>query len=170
MHQRNHRKRNVWFAVTVCSMMIVGAVIWGWEREAAPYAEPDSRSPSGYSLSIDLNQPGAKISSTLYGALYEEINHAGDGGIYGELISNRSFEDHSDDPVNWWKDEHGGSKGSIGLTGQNLLNDVQNRALELTVWEAAFMTGMERNSDVVVMSSYAPLFVHDQDRTWNLRH
>ena len=30
------------------------------------------------------------------------------------------------------------------------------------VGEAAFMTGMERNSDVVVMASYAPLFVNVQ--------
>lgn len=33
--------------------------------------------------------------------------------------------------------------------------------------EAAFMTGMERNSDLVVMSSYAPMFVHAADRKWN---
>ncbi len=35
------------------------------------------------------------------------------------------------------------------------------------VGEAAFMTGMERNSDVVVMASYAPLFVNVNDRRWN---
>jgi alpha-L-arabinofuranosidase len=35
------------------------------------------------------------------------------------------------------------------------------------VGEAAFMIGMERNSDVVVMSSYAPLFVHLNHRKWN---
>lgn len=33
--------------------------------------------------------------------------------------------------------------------------------------EAAFMTGMERNSDVVVMASYAPLFVNVNHRGWN---
>ncbi|MGD0094339.1 MAG: alpha-L-arabinofuranosidase C-terminal domain-containing protein, partial [Planctomycetota bacterium] len=33
--------------------------------------------------------------------------------------------------------------------------------------EAAFMTGMERNSDVVIMASYAPLFVNVQQRTWS---
>jgi len=35
------------------------------------------------------------------------------------------------------------------------------------VGEAAFMTGMERNSDVVVMAAYAPLFVHANHRHWN---
>lgn len=33
--------------------------------------------------------------------------------------------------------------------------------------EAAFITGMERNSDMVIMASYAPLFVNANDRKWN---
>ncbi|MDP4183394.1 MAG: carbohydrate-binding protein, partial [Bacillota bacterium] len=33
--------------------------------------------------------------------------------------------------------------------------------------EAAFMTGLERNSDVVKMASYAPLYVNSNDRKWN---
>ncbi|MGD0519140.1 MAG: alpha-L-arabinofuranosidase C-terminal domain-containing protein, partial [Thermoguttaceae bacterium] len=40
-------------------------------------------------------------------------------------------------------------------------------SLRGAVGEAAFMTGMERNSDVVVMASYAPLFVNVNDRRWN---
>lgn len=39
--------------------------------------------------------------------------------------------------------------------------------MEAALGEAAFMTDIERDSDVVVMSSYAPLLVHGQDRTWN---
>jgi len=35
------------------------------------------------------------------------------------------------------------------------------------IGEAAFMTGMERNSDIVIMSSYAPLFVRMDTRSWN---
>jgi alpha-L-arabinofuranosidase len=39
--------------------------------------------------------------------------------------------------------------------------------LRAAVGEAAFMTGMERNSDVVVLASYAPLFVNLNHRAWN---
>lgn len=35
------------------------------------------------------------------------------------------------------------------------------------VAEAAWMTGLERNSDVVIMASYAPLFVNNNDRRWS---
>lgn len=39
--------------------------------------------------------------------------------------------------------------------------------LRAAVAEAAFLTGLERNADIVTMSSYAPLFVNVNDRTWN---
>ncbi len=39
--------------------------------------------------------------------------------------------------------------------------------LRAALGEAAFMTGLERNSDVVIMSSYAPLFVNMNHRRWN---
>lgn len=39
--------------------------------------------------------------------------------------------------------------------------------LRAALGEAAFMTGMERNSDIVKMASYAPLFVNLNHRAWN---
>jgi alpha-L-arabinofuranosidase len=39
--------------------------------------------------------------------------------------------------------------------------------LRAAIGEAAFMTGIERNSDVVIMASYAPLFVNMNHRKWN---
>ncbi len=39
--------------------------------------------------------------------------------------------------------------------------------LRAAIGEAAFMTGMERNSDVVVMASYAPLFANVHHKKWN---
>ena len=44
-------------------------------------------------IDIDAQQRGPKVSPVLYGIFYEDINHAADGGIYAELIRNRSFED-----------------------------------------------------------------------------
>lgn len=43
-------------------------------------------------LSIRLDQPGAPVSPSLYGIFFEEINQAGDGGVYGELLQNRGLE------------------------------------------------------------------------------
>ena len=46
------------------------------------------------SIRIDLGQKGAVVSPNLYGIFFEEISHAGDGGLYAELIQNRGFEEH----------------------------------------------------------------------------
>ena len=51
-------------------------------------------------LTVQVDKPGHKISPSLYGIFFEEINCAGDGGIYAELVRNRSFED-SDKPDSW---------------------------------------------------------------------
>jgi alpha-N-arabinofuranosidase len=44
-------------------------------------------------LNIDAEKPGARIASTLHGIFFEEISHGGEGGLYGELIQNRGFEE-----------------------------------------------------------------------------
>ena len=44
-------------------------------------------------VTIDPNNKKFPVAPSLYGLFFEEINRAGDGGIYGELIRNRSFED-----------------------------------------------------------------------------
>ena len=52
-------------------------------KDAAPKEE----------LVINLQEKGAEVASSMYGIFFEEINHAGDGGLYAELVKNRSFEE-----------------------------------------------------------------------------
>ena len=41
---------------------------------------------------INVKKNGATIQSTMYGIFFEDINYAADGGLYAELVKNRSFE------------------------------------------------------------------------------
>lgn len=43
-------------------------------------------------LEINLSKPGAPIQPTMYGIFFEDINFAADGGLYAEMVKNRSFE------------------------------------------------------------------------------
>ncbi len=43
-------------------------------------------------IEVEVNKPLYPVSKNLYGIFFEDINHAGDGGLYAELINNRSFE------------------------------------------------------------------------------
>jgi alpha-L-arabinofuranosidase len=51
-------------------------------------------------ITVEVNKPGHTISPTLFGIFFEDINLSSDGGIYPELVRNRSFED-SDTLQNW---------------------------------------------------------------------
>src|SRR3954469_21554108 len=44
-------------------------------------------------LDVDVNKPGTAIPKTFYGLMTEEINHSYDGGLFAELIHNRTFQD-----------------------------------------------------------------------------
>ena len=45
-----------------------------------------------FRLDMDLRKPGVPIQNTQYGIFFEDINFAADGGLYAELVKNRSFE------------------------------------------------------------------------------
>ena len=49
---------------------------------------------SAQEINVDVSKKGNPVDGSLYGVFFEEINHAGDGGIYAELVRNRNFEEH----------------------------------------------------------------------------
>ena len=59
-------------------------------------------------LTVDVDRPGVAISPAMWGIFFEDINMAADGGLYAELIKNRSFEFNI--PLMGWK-EHTTSPG-----------------------------------------------------------
>lgn len=71
---------------------------------------------------------GPMVSPNHYGIFYEDINHAADGGLYAELIRNRSFEDDSI-PSNWFSI----GTARISLVKEGLLNEAQHNALGVTI-------------------------------------
>ena len=74
---------------------------------------------SPLTVSVDLSQPGKRISPDLVGIFFEDINYAADGGLYGELVQNRSFEYSPVERTDWnpltsWEQiARGGARGSL---------------------------------------------------------
>ena len=75
-------------------------------------------------IQVDVAQKGIEISPTLYGIFYEDINFASDGGLYAELIRNRSLEYNDSNPEHWKAE-----RSEISLVSEDLLNDRQGHAL-----------------------------------------
>ena len=51
-----------------------------------------SVSAQNHELTIDMKRNGAPVQKTMYGLFIEDVNFAADGGLYAELIKNRSFD------------------------------------------------------------------------------
>lgn len=53
-----------------------------------------------YKMSVDITKKGSEIKDEMYGVFFEDINFGADGGVYAELVKNRSFEFHQ--PLTGW--------------------------------------------------------------------
>jgi alpha-L-arabinofuranosidase len=62
------------------------------------HAQP--RKAAEAKVTVEVDKPGHPISPTLFGVFFEDINLSADGGLYPELVRNRSFED-ADTPQSW---------------------------------------------------------------------
>ncbi len=109
-------------------------------------------------ITIDATGSQRTLSPEMYGIFFEEINHAGDGGLYAELVQNRDMEAstipegwradangvftpkgwrtdkwfQSDLPA-WSLDSDGQARGSMALDVNNPLNDRNPHSLKLVV-------------------------------------
>jgi alpha-N-arabinofuranosidase len=64
-------------------------------------------------LTIETDKPVAKVSPMLYGLMTEEINYSYDGGLYGELVQDRTFQSSRSDTENWIPVPQGSARGSV---------------------------------------------------------
>ena len=67
------------------------------------------------SLEITVDKPIANVSPILYGLMTEEINYAYDGGLYAELVRNRTFNDSNWDLPAWSLVQNGNAVAHMQL-------------------------------------------------------
>jgi alpha-L-arabinofuranosidase len=100
-----------------------------------------------YAITVDPAAQGAKIDDTMYGVFFEDINRAADGGLYAELVQNRSFEYSTADngsytPLTSWT--VGGTAQAVNDSGR--LNERNRTYLSLgagsSVTNAGYNTGI----------------------------
>jgi alpha-L-arabinofuranosidase len=84
------------------------------------------------SITVDVNRPGAKVSPLLYGIFFEDINRSGDGGLYAEMLQNRSFEDFNL-PMGWTLLNEGNAQVTMKLDKSKPLNNKNPTSLRLDI-------------------------------------
>ncbi|OUJ72942.1 alpha-L-arabinofuranosidase [Hymenobacter crusticola] len=82
-------------------------------------------------VTVQVNKPGAAVPKSMFGLFFEDINFGADGGLYPELVKNKSFE--TDDHLIGWKAIRGGAALSeYTILGQQPLSATNNHYLRLT--------------------------------------
>src|SRR5689334_333241 len=69
--------------------------------------------PNSAVLTIQLDQPISKVSPTLYGLMTEEINYSYDGGLYAEMVRNRTFRGNWSGVLYWYLIEKGNASAKF---------------------------------------------------------
>jgi hypothetical protein len=108
----------------------------------------DSTSEPPIRLQVDLAAPGKAISPDLVGVFFEDLNYAADGGLYAELIQNRSFEYSATEQGEWgpfygWDlVKTAGGDGQLGLGDSRPVHPNNPHYLLLTVLEPGLGVGL----------------------------
>ncbi len=81
---------------------------------------------------ISVNKPIAPIQSTMWGVFFEDINFGADGGIYAELVKNRSFEFTR--PLMGWKvDQQPFEEGAVLIQNRTGIYNSNPRFVRVAV-------------------------------------
>jgi len=99
---------------------------------AAFFAAAISLNAQPAKITVVVDQPGHAISPTLWGIFFEDINLSADGGLYPELVRNRSFED-AETPEFWKFSSDAGSSSSAAIDGSQPLNTFNLHSLRVNV-------------------------------------
>ena len=83
-------------------------------------------------FTVNTDKPKGDIQPTMWGIFFEDINFGADGGIYAELVKNRSFE--FDTPLMGWKEQkRGDASGAILILNRGDQNENNPRFARVTV-------------------------------------
>jgi len=66
-------------------------------------------------LNVEVSRPKAAVSPMLYGLMTEEINYSYDGGLYAELVRNRTFRSDWSGILNWFLIEKGTAAAKLSV-------------------------------------------------------
>jgi len=85
-------------------------------------------------VTVDTAAPGHAVSPLLHGVFFEDINYGADGGLYAELVQNRSFE-HTESLYAWGTVNRGGA-GDVTVETAEPLNAKNPHYARLTIRDA----------------------------------
>jgi alpha-L-arabinofuranosidase len=71
-------------------------------------------------LTVDVGHPGAAVNPAMWGVFFEDVNFGADGGLYAEMVKNRSFE-FPDPMMGWIKISPSLARGELSVRDKDPL-------------------------------------------------
>ncbi|OFI37326.1 alpha-N-arabinofuranosidase [Arthrobacter sp. SW1] len=133
-------------AQRACTLVLAGSLAAA-VLAFAPAINANADASGNRTIDINAAAPGPAIDPAMYGIFYEDINQGADGGIYAELVQNRSFEFNSADnraftPMTGWETLRRGSDGAVGVVNDdNRLNEKNRNYLRIDAMSAGAGAG-----------------------------
>ncbi|HWT64894.1 MAG TPA: hypothetical protein VN151_02175, partial [Terracidiphilus sp.] len=87
-------------------------------------------------LTIHPSQPLHAVSPTLYGLMTEEINYSYDGGLYAEMVRNRTFRGDWSGSGSWYLVEEGNADAKMDRDEHTGPSDALSSSLRIDVSRA----------------------------------
>ncbi|MGC9261400.1 MAG: alpha-L-arabinofuranosidase C-terminal domain-containing protein [Phycisphaerae bacterium] len=89
-------------------------------------------------MTINVDKPGIHVSPNLWGIFFEEVNYAGQGGLYAQLVKNGTFKwiDNQNHPAGWTLAMQGPRQASLWVDSNHALNKINPLAARVTVYYA----------------------------------
>ncbi len=121
------------------TLPLVGCLNASKGGSAAEGGRLASESRAVVAMTVQAGESGTPISRDLWGVFFEDINWGADGGLYAELVENRSFEFTNvynpsyDFATGWTLIERGGGRGSFSVESSDPLNAVNRHYAALLV-------------------------------------
>ena len=120
------------------------------ERPAVNSVTAYDSAAADYSLAVDVEDEIHDISDLLFGIFFEDINFAADGGLYAEMVVNRSFEFTqlaANDALYGWNTVGGAqarveAKDSLNANNPNYLELSNNSDMPAGIENVGFLDGM----------------------------
>ena len=104
---------------------------------ATTVAQSPARTAPAARITIDTSKHVAEVSPTLYGLMTEEINHAYDGGLYAEMVRNRTMHPTWAGVEEWNINAQGTARGSIAKTSNIGPSTALPYSLQVTIANAS---------------------------------
>ncbi len=121
--------KSKWFAVFLVALL--------------PVCLSSQGQPDAAVIFVDAAHPGAALSPSMFGIFFEDINFGADGGLYPELVKNRSFE--FQEPLTGWHEILGLSskgfdppKGELSVHTEDPLNQLNPHYLRVRVYDSGY--------------------------------